>query len=119
MLVIAHNRGVKLGAALGAEVTVLSQSLSKQKDSLAFGAKAHYATSDEETFKKLAGQFDLIINTVSASGLDFGKYLGLLKRDGTMVLVGAPEHPSPVSSFPLIFGRRSLVRLYSLHSDCY
>jgi len=102
------HMGVKLGAALGGEITVLSQSLSKKDDAIKFGAKHVYATSDEETFKKLAGHFDYMVNTVSASGMDFSKYLGLLKRDGSMICVGAPEKPSPLAVMPLIFGRRSL-----------
>jgi len=104
----AKCSGVKIGAALGAHVTVLSHSLSKKADALKFGAKDVYSTADEETFKTLAGKFDFIVNTVSASGLDYSKYLNLVKRDGTLVCVGAPEQPSPVSSMPLIFGRRSL-----------
>ena len=101
------HMGVKLAHAMGADVTVLSQSLSKKEDGLKFGADAYYATSDAETFKTLAGTFDLIICTVSA-GIDWNAYLGLLKIDGSMVLVGAPEHPVPVHAFSLIGGRKSL-----------
>ncbi len=78
--------GVKLAHALGAEVTVLSQSLSKKDDGMRLGADYFYATSNPETFKHLRGSFDLIINTVSAE-LDWNLYLNLLKRDGTMVVV--------------------------------
>ncbi|MFI7454442.1 zinc-binding dehydrogenase [Nonomuraea sp. NPDC049714] len=60
------HMGVKIAAALGADVTVLSQTTSKKEDSLRFGATAHYATTDPETFTQLANSFDLIINTVSA-----------------------------------------------------
>ncbi|MEQ1944734.1 NAD(P)-dependent alcohol dehydrogenase [Mesorhizobium sp. VNQ89] len=101
------HMGVKLAHAMGANVTVLSQSLSKKEDGLKFGADEYYATSDPETFKTLAGSFDLIICTVSA-GIDWNAYLGLLKVDGSMVLVGAPENPVPVHAFALIAGRRSL-----------
>ncbi|ESQ78789.1 NAD(P)-dependent alcohol dehydrogenase [Asticcacaulis sp. YBE204] len=101
------HMGVKLAHALGAEVTVLSQSLAKKDDALALGADHYYATNDAETFKTLAGSFDLIINTVSAP-IDWNAYLGLLKIDGTMVLVGIPENPIPVHAFSLIMGRRSL-----------
>jgi uncharacterized zinc-type alcohol dehydrogenase-like protein len=101
------HMGVKLAHALGAEVTVLSQSLSKQADSKRFGASYHYATSDSETFTKLAGHFDLIINTVSAT-VDWNQYLDLLKLDGTMVLVGLPEKDIPVGAFSLTARRRSL-----------
>ena len=100
------HMAVKLAVALGAEVTVLSQSLSKQDDGLAFGAKHYYATSDRETFKTLRGTFDLIINTVSAS-LDINAYLSLLRLDGTLVNVGAPSEPLPVRAFSLIGARRS------------
>jgi uncharacterized zinc-type alcohol dehydrogenase-like protein len=97
---------VKIAAAMGAEVTVLSQTLSKQADSLEFGATAHYATSDPSTFEKLASTFDLIINTVSAE-LDLNAYLKLLRLDGTMVNVGAPPQPLPIQVFTLFGGRRS------------
>jgi uncharacterized zinc-type alcohol dehydrogenase-like protein len=99
--------GVKLAHALGAEVTVLSQTLSKQADGKRLGADHYYATSDPETFTKLAGTFDLIINTVSAE-LDWNAYLALLKLDGALVVVGAPSNPIPVSAFSLIMGRKSL-----------
>jgi len=99
--------GVKLAAAMGAEVAVLSQSLKKMEDGLRLGASEYYATSDPETFKKLTGSFDLILNTVSAN-LDMADYLGLLKLDGTLVELGLPEHPMPVPAGVLIFGRRRL-----------
>lgn len=99
--------GVKLAAAMGAEVAVLSQSLKKMEDGLRLGASEYYATSDPETFKKLAGSFDLILNTVSAN-LDMADYLGLLKLDGTLVELGMPEKPMPVPAAALIFGRRRL-----------
>ena len=101
------HMGVKLAHALGAEVTVLSQSLSKQADGKRFGASHYYATSDPETFTKLAGTFDLVINTVSAT-LDWNQYLNLLKLDGTMVVVGLPEKDIPVGAFSLTAHRRSL-----------
>ncbi|MEA1675116.1 NAD(P)-dependent alcohol dehydrogenase [Nitrospirillum sp. BR 11163] len=101
------HMGVKLAHAMGAEVTVLSQSLRKQDDGKRLGADHFYATSDKETFKKLAGTFDLIINTVSAP-MDWNAYLGLLKVDGTMVVVGIPEGEVPVGAFSLVIGRRSL-----------
>lgn len=101
------HMGVQLAHAMGAHVTVLSQTLSKQEDGLRLGADAYYATSDAETFAKLAGTFDLIICTVSAP-IDWNAYLGLLKLEGAMVLVGVPEHPVPVHAFSLIPGRRSL-----------
>lgn len=97
---------VKLAAAMGADVTVLSQTLSKKEDGLRFGAKDYYATSDPATFDQLANRFDLIINTVSAP-LDLSEYLGLLRLDGTMVNVGAPAEPLPVTVFTLFGNRRS------------
>jgi uncharacterized zinc-type alcohol dehydrogenase-like protein len=98
---------VKLAAAMGAEVTVLSQTLGKQDDGLRFGAKHYYATSDKSTFKQLGNSFDLILNTVSAN-LDIDAYLGLLRVDGTMINVGAPSDPYSVGGFSLIGARRSL-----------
>ncbi|MFI9747321.1 NAD(P)-dependent alcohol dehydrogenase [Streptomyces sp. NPDC052494] len=101
------HMGVKIAHALGAEVTVLSQSLKKQEDGLKLGADHYYATSDPETFTKLAGTFDLIISTVSAP-LDFGAYLSLVKTDGALVNVGAPEEPVALNLFSLIGGRKTL-----------
>lgn len=101
------HMGVKIAHAMGAEVSVLSQSLKKMEDGLRLGADHYYATSDPDTFTKLAGSFDLILNTVSAN-LDMGDYLGLLAVDGTLVELGAPEHPLTVPFFPLGAGRRSI-----------
>ncbi|CAL9512486.1 NADP-dependent alcohol dehydrogenase C 2 [Streptomyces sp. enrichment culture] len=99
--------GVKIAHALGAEVTVLSQSLRKKDDGLKLGADHYHATSDPATFEQLAGSFDLILSTVSAP-LDFGAYLGLLKTDGALVNVGAPEEPVSLNLFSLIGGRKTL-----------
>ncbi|WTW96278.1 NAD(P)-dependent alcohol dehydrogenase [Streptomycetaceae bacterium NBC_01309] len=101
------HMGVKIAAAMGAEVTVLSQSLRKQEDGLRLGAAHYYATGDPETFEKLAGTFDLIVSTVSAN-MDFDAYLGLLKTRGTMVNVGAPSEPTPIGLFSLIGGDKTL-----------
>ncbi|MFE6621096.1 NAD(P)-dependent alcohol dehydrogenase [Streptomyces sp. NPDC057740] len=101
------HMGVKIAHALGAEVTVLSQSLRKKDDGLKLGADHYYATSDPKTFVELAGTFDLIVSTVSAP-LDFSGYVNLLKIDGALVNVGAPEEPISVNVFPLIMGRRSI-----------
>ncbi len=100
------HMGVKIAHALGAEVTVLSQTLSKKDDGIKLGADHYYATSDENTFKDLAGTFDLIVNTVSAT-LPMLDYLSLLRLDGTMVNVGAPSEPLSVPAFALIPMRRS------------
>ncbi len=93
------HMGVKIAHALGAEVTVLSQSLRKQEDGLKLGADHYYATSDPKTFEELRGTLDLIISTVSAP-LDLGAYLSLLKTDGALVNVGAPRSPSPSTCSP-------------------
>ncbi|MET3803356.1 putative zinc-type alcohol dehydrogenase-like protein [Nakamurella sp. UYEF19] len=100
------HMGVKIAHALGAEVTVLSQTLSKKDDGLKLGADHFYATSDPATFKDLAGSFDLIINTVSAN-LPMADYLSLLGLNGTLVNVGAPAEPQSVPAFALIPMRRS------------
>jgi uncharacterized zinc-type alcohol dehydrogenase-like protein len=101
------HMGVKLAHSMGAHVTVLSQSLKKMEDGLQLGADEYYATSDPDTFRKLAGKFDLILNTVSAN-LPMGAYLNLLKVDGTLVELGIPEHPLEIPAFPLAGGRRSI-----------
>jgi alcohol dehydrogenase (NADP+) len=101
------HMGVKIARALGAEVTVLSQSLRKKEDGLKLGADHYYATSDPETFEKLAGGFDLIVSTVSAK-VDLNAYLGLLDVNGALVKVGAPPEPLAVNVFSLIPKRRSL-----------
>ena len=102
------HMGVKFGKAFGAEVTVLSRSDDKKKDALRLGADDHQATGNPDTFAKLARRFDFILDTVSAPH-DFNAYLELLKTDGTMILVGAPPAPAPLSSFSLVLRRRRLV----------
>lgn len=101
------HMGVKLAHAMGADVTVLSQTLSKKEDGLKLGADHYYATNDPETFKTLQGQFDLIICTVAAE-IDWNAYLNLLKVDGNFVLVGIPENAVPVHAFSLVPARRSI-----------
>ena len=97
---------VKIAAAMGAEVTVLSQSLKKKEDGLRLGAEHYYATSDPATFEQLAGSFDLVLNTVSAV-IDVDAYLSLLTVDGALVNVGAPAEPLSLNVFSLIGGRRT------------
>ncbi len=100
------HMGVKIASAMGAEVTVLSQTLNKKEDGLRMGADHYYATNDAETFDKLAGSFDLIINTVSAK-IDIDAFLSLLTVDGALVNVGAPSEPLSLNVFSLLGGRRS------------
>ncbi|MEU6671314.1 NAD(P)-dependent alcohol dehydrogenase [Streptomyces sp. NPDC046727] len=101
------HMAVKIAHAMGAEVTVLSQSLRKKDDGLKLGADHYHATSDPKTFEELAGTFDLIVSTVSAP-MDFGALLSLLKVDGALVNVGAPEEPIALNLFSVIGGRKTL-----------
>ncbi|WP_413758771.1 NAD(P)-dependent alcohol dehydrogenase [Streptomyces sp. MMBL 11-3] len=101
------HMAVKIAHALGAEVTVLSQSLRKKDDGLKLGADHYYATSDPETFEELRGTFDVILSTVSAP-LDLDRFLSLLRADGAFVNVGAPEEPVSLNLFSVIGGRKTL-----------
>ncbi|MEU0049752.1 NAD(P)-dependent alcohol dehydrogenase [Streptomyces sp. NPDC006184] len=101
------HMAVKIAHAMGAEVTVLSQSLRKKDDGLKLGADHYHATSDPKTFEELAGSLDLIVSTVSAP-MDFGALLSLLKVDGALVNVGAPEEPVALNLFSVIGGRKTL-----------
>ncbi|MFJ3983484.1 NAD(P)-dependent alcohol dehydrogenase [Streptomyces fungicidicus] len=101
------HMGVKIAHALGAEVTVLSQSLRKKDDGLKLGADHYRATSDPKTFEELRGSFDLILSTVSAP-LDFDAYLSLLRTEGTLANVGAPEEPVSLNLFSVLGGGKSL-----------
>jgi uncharacterized zinc-type alcohol dehydrogenase-like protein len=98
---------VQFAHAMGAEVTALSQSMRKKDEAIKLGADYYYATGDPNTFKELAGRFDLILNTVSAN-LDVDAYLSMLRVDGTLVNVGAPAEPDKYHVFSLIMGRRSI-----------
>jgi uncharacterized zinc-type alcohol dehydrogenase-like protein len=98
---------VKIAHAMKAEVTVLTRSLDKKDDAIRLGADHAYETNDPKTFEKLSSYFDLIINTVPAK-IDWDKYLELLKRDGSMVLLGIPSEAPQVYAFTLIGARRSL-----------
>ena len=101
------HMAVKLAAAMGAEVTVLSTSESKREAALALGANEFAVTRDPATFKQLANRFDLVIDTVSGQH-DYNAYLSLLKFDGTMVLLGIPVDAVPVAAGALIMRRRKL-----------
>jgi uncharacterized zinc-type alcohol dehydrogenase-like protein len=101
------HMGVKLAASLGAEVTMLSTSRSKEGDARKLGAHHFALTSDAATFKRLGNHFDFILDTISAKH-DYNAYLGMLRVDGAMVLLGVPPEPAPVHAFSLIGGRRTL-----------
>ncbi len=101
------HMAVKLAAALGAEVTLLSTSASKERDARRLGAHEFALTSADGTFRKLAGRFDLVLDTISARH-DLNKHLAMLRVDGAMVLVGVPPEAAPVHAFSLIGARRSL-----------
>ncbi len=101
------HMAVKFAAAMGAEVTVLSTSDGKKGDAARLGARDFAVTQDPETFNRLAGRFDLILNTVSAS-VDYDAYIGLLRRDGTLVLLGVPDGPVSFNAFGLLMRRKSV-----------
>lgn len=98
------HMAVKIAVAMGAQVTVLSTSNKKREDAIQFGAKNFVNTKEKDSLQKYLHQFDLIINTASGN-IDLNHYLSLLKLDGSLVCVGAPEFPYQVNAFPLI-GKR-------------
>jgi uncharacterized zinc-type alcohol dehydrogenase-like protein len=101
------HMGVKLAHALGADVTLFTTSPNKVDDAKRLGAQHVIISKDQAEMEKHVSSFDFILDTVSAEH-DLNAYLNLLKRDGSMVLVGAPEKPAPVAAFNLIMARRSL-----------
>jgi uncharacterized zinc-type alcohol dehydrogenase-like protein len=101
------HMGVKIASAMGADVTVLSQGLSKEEDGRKFGASDYRATSDAQTFEDLAGAFDVIISTISAD-LDLPQYLSLLKPFGAFVTVGLPPKPQQLPFGALIQGDKTI-----------
>ncbi len=101
------HMGVKFARAFGAHVVLFTTSPSKVEDAKRLGAHEVVISTDEAQMAAQAGTFDLILDAVSATH-DLNAYLNLLKRDGNLVLVGAPEKPLPVAAFPLLFRRRSL-----------
>lgn len=101
------HMGVKFAAAMGAEVTVLSHSESKRSDALRMGASDFVVIKDKDELKTLRRRFDLVLNTVSAL-VDLNAYLGILKIDGTMVIIGLPDSPYAVNAGALLDGRKSL-----------
>ncbi len=98
---------VKIAAAMGAEVTVLSRTDAKKDDGLEFGAQDYVATEDRAAVRKLRGTFDLLVNTVG-SAVPLDAFLGLLGRGGTMVNLGAPTESLEVKAFSLLTLRRGL-----------
>ncbi|WP_225774033.1 NAD(P)-dependent alcohol dehydrogenase [Pseudomonas sp. Marseille-Q5115] len=102
------HMGVKIAAAMGAHVVLFTTSPNKREDGLRLGAKEVVVSKDPDQMQAHANSLDFILNTVAAQH-DLDPFLNLLKRDGTMTLVGAPEHPHPAPTvFNLIFKRRSL-----------
>ena len=101
------HMGVKFAHALGAQVVVFTTSPGKKADALRLGADEVVLSNNPNEMQKHLGSFDIILDAVSANH-DINAYLRLLRRDGTIVLVGAPEKPLSVSAFGLIFGRHSL-----------
>jgi len=101
------HMGVKLAAAMGAEVTVLSTSPSKEADAKGLGAHKFINIRDEEAQAAATGSFDIILNTISAQH-DYGTYLGLLGLNGVMAVVGVPAAPVPVHAFSLIAGNKAI-----------
>lgn len=101
------HMAVKFASAFGADTFVFTTSPNKVAEAKRLGAKEAVISSNENEMKKHAGTFDFILDAVSAQH-DINTYLGLVKRSGTMCLVGAPEKPLPVASFYLIMQRRQL-----------
>jgi uncharacterized zinc-type alcohol dehydrogenase-like protein len=101
------HMAVKLARAFGARVVVFTTSPDKAEDAVRLGAHEVVLSRDAVAMEKQAGSFDFILDTVSAVH-DLNAYLDLLKRDGTLTLVGAPETPQQVGVFSLLFGRRRL-----------
>jgi len=100
------HMGVKLAKAISAEVIVFTTSPSKVEDAKRLGADDVVLSTDEAQMKKYAGKLHFVLDAVSAQH-DINVYLNLLRVDGSLALVGAPEHPLPVAAFSLIPSRRS------------
>ena len=101
------HMAVKLAASMGAEVTMLSTSRRKEADARRLGATAFELTTDPATFDRLARRLDLIVDTISAPH-DYNRYLGMLRPQGTMVVIGVPPEPTPLAAFSLISANRRL-----------
>jgi alcohol dehydrogenase (NADP+) len=101
------HMGVKFAKAFGAHVVVFTNSPGKQEDALRLGADEVVISRRADEMQKHIGSFDFILDTISADH-DINSYINLLRRDGNLTLVGAPEKPLAVAAFGLLFGRRSL-----------
>lgn len=101
------HMGLKFAHAFGAHVVLFTSSANKKEDAMRLGADEVVVSRDAPELEKRANSFDFVLDTVSAQH-DINAYMNLLKRDGTLVLVGAPENPLPVAAFSLIFKRRAL-----------
>ena len=101
------HMAIKLAASMGAEVTVLSTSKSKEGDARRLGAHDFVVITDPKKLDALANRFDFILDAVSADH-DLNAYLNLLRRDGVLALVGAPAKPMEVQAFSLLLKRRTL-----------
>jgi len=99
------HMGVKIAAALGAHVVLFTTSPNKKEDAQRLGAHEVVVSKNQNEMDRHVNSFDFILDTVSAQH-DLNAYLALIKRDGTLTLVGAPEHPPAVEPFSLIFKRR-------------
>lgn len=102
------HMAVKMATSMGATVAVLSSSKEKEKDALQLGAQEFFLTSDQDVLPSLANRFDFVIDAVSAPH-NYNSYINLLKRDGTMILLGVPNKPADIEVFPLISKRRTLM----------
>ena len=100
------HMGVKFAHALGAHTVVFTTSAGKKEDALRLGADEVVISKNADEMNKHAGSFDFILDAVAADH-DLNAYINLLKRDGNITLVGAPEKPLAISAFGLIFRRRS------------
>ena len=100
------HMGIKIAHALGAHTVAFTTSASKKDDAVRLGADEVVLSRDADEMAKHAGSFDFILDAVAAEH-DINAYINLLRRDGNITMVGAPEKPLPVAVFGLIFGRRS------------
>ena len=102
------HMGVKIAASFGAEVTVLSRTAHKALDSKRLGAHNFLLTTDDKAVAKYTDYFDVILDTVSAKH-DLNQAMSMIRRDGTLIMVGASEKPLDLEVFSLIFRRRNII----------